>query len=72
MIGFDIVRTRGSHDPDGAAAKAVTVRALEKGLILLSCGVFGETIRLLAPLTTPDAILDEGLDILEASLERVA
>ncbi|MDI1326205.1 MAG: 4-aminobutyrate--2-oxoglutarate transaminase [Brevundimonas sp.] len=72
MVGFDIVRTHGGGEPDGAEAKAVTVRALEKGLILLSCGVYGETIRLLAPLTTPDAILDEGLDILEASLERLS
>ncbi|MBU4433248.1 MAG: 4-aminobutyrate--2-oxoglutarate transaminase [Alphaproteobacteria bacterium] len=72
MIGFDIVRSRGGGEPDGAQAKALTVRALEKGLILLSCGVFGETIRLLAPLTTPDAILDEGLDILEASLAMVS
>ncbi|HWQ86995.1 4-aminobutyrate--2-oxoglutarate transaminase [Brevundimonas sp.] len=72
MVGFDIVRERGSGEPDGAEAKAVTVRALQKGLILLSCGVHGETIRLLAPLTTPDVILDEGLDILEASLERLS
>jgi len=71
MVGFDIVRP-GTGEPDGAEAKVVTVRALEKGLILLSCGVFGETIRLLAPLTTPDAILDEGLDILEAALESVS
>lgn len=69
MIGFDILRSRDG-DPDGAEAKAVTGRALEKGLILLSCGVYGETIRLLAPLTAPDEILDEGLDILEAALER--
>ncbi|MBW8305246.1 MAG: 4-aminobutyrate--2-oxoglutarate transaminase [Brevundimonas sp.] len=72
MVGFDIVRERGGGEPDGAEAKAVTVRALQKGLILLSCGIHGETIRLLAPLTTPDAILDEGLDILEASLERLS
>ena len=71
MVGFDIVR-EGGGEPDGAEAKAVTVRALQKGLLLLSCGVHGETIRLLAPLTTPDAILDEGLDILEASLERLS
>ncbi|MFZ4606912.1 MAG: aminotransferase class III-fold pyridoxal phosphate-dependent enzyme [Caulobacter sp.] len=69
MIGFDILRARGG-EPDGAEAKAVTVRALSKGLILLSCGVYGETIRLLAPLTASDVILDEGLDILEAALER--
>lgn len=69
MIGFDILRGRGG-EPDGAEAKAVTARALNKGLILLSCGVYGETIRLLAPLTTSDVVLDEGLDILEAALER--
>jgi 4-aminobutyrate aminotransferase / (S)-3-amino-2-methylpropionate transaminase / 5-aminovalerate transaminase len=68
MIGFDILTPGG--EPDGAEAKAVTVRALNRGLILLSCGVFGETIRLLAPLTASDSILDEGLDILEAALER--
>ena len=72
MVGFDIVSTHGGTVADGVQTKAMTARALEKGLILLSCGVFGETIRLLAPLTTPDAILDEGLDILEASLERVS
>jgi 4-aminobutyrate aminotransferase/(S)-3-amino-2-methylpropionate transaminase len=72
MVGFDIVREGGGREPDGAEAKAVTVRALQKGLLLLSCGVHGETIRLLAPLTAPDAILDEGLDILEASLERLS
>lgn len=71
MIGFDVVRP-GGGDPDGAEAKAVTTRALRKGLILLSCGVFGETVRLLAPLTTPETVLDEGLDILEAALERVS
>lgn len=69
MVGFDILRAPGG-EPDGAEAKAVTARALQKGLILLSCGVYGETIRLLAPLTASDAILDEGLDILEAALER--
>lgn len=69
MIGFDILRSRNG-EPDGAEAKAVTVRALTKGLILLSCGVYGETIRLLAPLTASDEVLDEGLDILEAALER--
>ncbi len=68
MIGFDIVKSRGGHEPDGEAAKAVTVRALDLGLVLLSCGVFGETIRLLAPLTISDAVLDEGLDKLEAAL----
>jgi 4-aminobutyrate aminotransferase/(S)-3-amino-2-methylpropionate transaminase len=72
MIGFDIVKSRGDHEPDGAAAKQVTVRALERGLVLLMCGLYGETIRILVPLTASDAILDEGLDILESALEAQA
>jgi 4-aminobutyrate aminotransferase/(S)-3-amino-2-methylpropionate transaminase len=68
MVAFDIVAERGSHVPDAAAAKQVTVKAQDNGLILLTCGVYANTIRLLCPLTAPDAILDEGLDKLEASL----
>lgn len=69
MIGFDIVRSRGTDEPDGAAAKRVTVKALEQGLILLVCGIHGETIRVLVPLTVSDAVLDEGLDMLERALQ---
>jgi 4-aminobutyrate aminotransferase/(S)-3-amino-2-methylpropionate transaminase len=68
MIAFDITAERGGREPDGAAAKAVCARALEQGLVVLSCGVHGETIRILVPLTAPDAIIDEGLDRLEAAL----
>ncbi|MFT3976746.1 MAG: hypothetical protein QM688_06500 [Sphingomonas bacterium] len=46
----------------------MTARALELGLVLLSCGIHGETIRLLMPLTASDAIIDEGMDILEQAL----
>lgn len=71
MVAFDLVTSHGGREPDGAAAKQVTARALEGGLILLSCGVHGETIRLLYPLTISDALLDEGLDRLEDALRRV-
>jgi 4-aminobutyrate aminotransferase/(S)-3-amino-2-methylpropionate transaminase len=70
MIGFDIVKASATRDPDGAAAKAVTSRALERGLILLSCGAQGETIRILVPLTVSDATLQEGLLMLERALSR--
>jgi 4-aminobutyrate aminotransferase/(S)-3-amino-2-methylpropionate transaminase len=70
MVGFDVTNAAG--ETDGAMAKAVTVAALEAGLILLSCGTKGETIRILVPLTASDAIIDEGLDIIEASLAKVA
>lgn len=68
MIAFDIVTERGSFTPDAATTKAVTTKAQANGLILLSCGVYANTIRLLAPLTASDDILDEGLAKLEAAL----
>ena len=68
MIAFDIVTERGSLTPDAATTKAVTTKAQANGLILLSCGVYANTIRLLAPLTASDEILDEGLAKLEAAL----
>ena len=50
------------------AAKAVTAAALEKGLILLSCGLYGNVIRLLPPLTATDDELERGLGLLEEAL----
>jgi len=70
MIGFDVLGTDGV--PDGTAAKAVCAAALEESLIVLSCGAKGETIRILVPLTASDAIIGEGLDIIERSLTAVA
>jgi len=68
MAAFDIVDGRGA--PDGNGAKQVTARALEHGLLVLSCGVYGETIRLLMPLTIENAVLDEGLNCLESALQN--
>ena len=68
MVAFDIVTERGSRRPDAATAKQVTTKAQDNGLILLTCGVHANTIRLLCPLTASDAILDEGLEKLEAAL----
>ena len=69
MVAFDIVKERGSDDPDSAATKRVVSRAAELGLILLSCGVNANTIRILTPLTAPDAVVVEGLDLLEAAMQ---
>jgi 4-aminobutyrate aminotransferase-like enzyme len=43
--------------------------ALENGLLLLTCGVHGNVIRFLFPLTIQDAVLDEALDILAAAIK---
>jgi 4-aminobutyrate aminotransferase len=55
-------------EPTGAQAKAVTTAAREKGLILLSCGLYGNVIRLLPPLSATDDELERGLSILEEAL----
>ncbi len=68
MVGFEIFRERGGTEPDAEATKRVTARALEEGLVLLSCGVFGNVIRVLVPLTVEDTVLEEGLDRLERAL----
>jgi 4-aminobutyrate aminotransferase/(S)-3-amino-2-methylpropionate transaminase len=45
--------------------------AARHGLVILSCGVYGNVIRFLAPLTIPDQILEEGLSKLESALTEV-
>jgi 4-aminobutyrate aminotransferase/(S)-3-amino-2-methylpropionate transaminase len=69
MIAVEFVTDRASRAPDAALTAAVLAEAEARGLILLSCGTRGNVVRLLPPLTTPFDILDEGLDILEASIE---
>ncbi len=54
--------------PDAEAVKRVQARAIEKGLILLSCGVYGNVLRFLYPLTIPDAQFDSALAILSEAL----
>jgi 4-aminobutyrate aminotransferase/(S)-3-amino-2-methylpropionate transaminase len=72
MIAFELVKSRGSHEPDPDATKALTAKALQNGLILLSCGVYANTIRILMPLTASDAVIDEGMGIIERSLSQIA
>jgi 4-aminobutyrate aminotransferase/(S)-3-amino-2-methylpropionate transaminase len=68
MIAFDIVKTRGTDEPDPDMTKKVLATAREHGLILLSCGVYGNAVRLLVPLTASDQLIGDGLDILEIAL----
>lgn len=72
MIAFDVVKSRGGDEPDADATKRVTAAALAEGLVLLSCGVYANTIRLLMPLTISDALLEEGMAKLEKALVAAA
>ena len=62
MLAFEFEQ----RTPD--RAQAVVSAAYERGLVLLSCGLYGNVIRLLAPLNIAPDELDEGLAILEESL----
>jgi 4-aminobutyrate aminotransferase / (S)-3-amino-2-methylpropionate transaminase / 5-aminovalerate transaminase len=72
MVAMELVRDRRPDSPDAEITKALVQSAGRRGLVLLSCGIYGNVIRFLAPLTIPDAQLAEGLAILEAALEDVA
>lgn len=71
MVAMELVRNRDAHAPDADLAKALVQRAAANGLVLLSCGLYGNVIRVLVPLTASDALIDEGLDIIEKSLREL-
>lgn len=69
--GFMIAAEFNSADgsvPNPDMAGAVRAEALSRGLVLLTCGVHGNVIRFLAPITIQDEIFAEAMDILEASV----
>lgn len=59
----------GSHDADADFAKKVQAKALESGLILLICGVYGNVVRFLFPLTIEDEVFEEALQKLVAAIK---
>ncbi|MDC1480869.1 4-aminobutyrate--2-oxoglutarate transaminase [Ascidiaceihabitans sp.] len=70
MNAFEIVKDRDSREPDSEFTAKIVSMALNNGLILLTAGPARNVIRLLVPLTATPEIVDEGLDILQASLEE--
>jgi len=71
MVAMELVKNRDPHVPDAELARALVQRSAQNGLVLLSCGIYSNVIRFLMPLTAPDAIINEGLDILERSLREL-
>lgn len=72
MIAVELVKDRGTKEPAAELTKALVQKAADKGLILLSCGTYGNVIRILVPLTASDALIDEGLAVIEGALEELA
>ena len=66
LIGMEFMDQQGH--PDADRVTQIKHRAVESGLVVLSCGIDDNVIRLLPPLTVSDAELEEGLDILESAV----
>jgi len=68
MVAFELVKDPKTKEPDAELTASILAHAEKRGLILLSCGTAANVVRLLAPLTIQDAVLEEGLNILSAAL----
>jgi 4-aminobutyrate aminotransferase / (S)-3-amino-2-methylpropionate transaminase / 5-aminovalerate transaminase len=67
MIAVELVKS-GTIEPDADLTKALLAGAHAAGVIVLSCGTYGNVLRFLPPLAISDELLDEGLDVLASVL----
>ncbi|MET0475593.1 MAG: 4-aminobutyrate--2-oxoglutarate transaminase [Mycobacterium sp.] len=68
MIAVELVKS-GTTEPDADLTKALCAGAHAAGVIVLSCGTFGNVLRFLPPLTISDELLEEGLDVIALVLK---
>ncbi|MCJ7710779.1 MAG: aminotransferase class III-fold pyridoxal phosphate-dependent enzyme [Chloroflexi bacterium] len=68
MIGVEFVKDRETREPDGATAEAVANRAIDAGLLLLTCGIHHQVIRWIPPLDVTVPEVEEALRVFENAL----
>ena len=71
MLAIEIVKP-GTNEPDPVLTKAIAAEAFKRGVILLTCGSYGNIIRLLPPLVISDELLDEGIAVLADIVREMA
>jgi len=71
MLAIELVKDRQTKEPAVEEAKALAKFCIDKGLIVLVCGIFGSVLRLIPPLVITDEQLDKGLSILEEGLASI-
>ena len=71
MVAIELFKNGDVKQPDADMAKRIATDAAARGLILLTCGNYGNVIRILVPLTASDALLDEGLAIMAACFDAL-
>ena len=72
MVAIELFVGGDHKKPAAELTNAIVKEAAKRGLILLSCGVYANVIRLLVPLVASDALLDEGLDIMAGCFDTLA
>jgi 4-aminobutyrate aminotransferase/(S)-3-amino-2-methylpropionate transaminase len=68
MLALELVEDRATNAPGTQLARSTVAHALERGLILLTCGLHANVVRILVPLVASDEEIDRGLSILEEAL----
>lgn len=71
MTAVEFCRNGDPRQPAADLATALKNEAAKRGLLLLLCGPYGNVLRVMLPLTISQAVLDEGLEIIEASLRAI-
>ncbi|KQO03687.1 4-aminobutyrate aminotransferase [Arthrobacter sp. Leaf234] len=71
MLAIEFVEPGGGRTPHADATKAIAAQCLREGVIILTCGTYGNVIRLLPPLVITDELLADGLDVLEHAIRTV-
>ncbi len=68
MLAMELVTDRATKEPAPDLTRRVVANAAERGLIVISCGIYSNVIRVMVPLVASLELVDEGLAILEDSL----
>lgn len=68
MLAVEFVTDFETATPDADLTKSVVAHALQRGLILLACGMHGNALRIMVPLTASDELIEEGIEIFEQAL----
>ena len=71
MTAVEFCRDGDPKQPAADIATALKDEAAKRGLLLLTCGTYGNVLRVMVPLTLSDGVLDEGMDIIEQSLQAI-
>jgi 4-aminobutyrate aminotransferase/(S)-3-amino-2-methylpropionate transaminase len=71
MVAIELVKDPQSKEPAADETNQILHRLMERGVLMLKSGIYGNVIRSLAPLNTPLDVLDEALDVLERSIAEV-